>query len=158
MFFIISSLITFCIPVMLLFIPWCALLVQVLGCCTRKLKSSEYWLTIIALFMILLFEASRAPFEFFNFHHILTNEENGWVVGYVLPLKDFLPFGPFGESYKAVMKWGVYAPAMLHPLLYFTFSPEAKHGAGILFTRMYSWCCRSSSQDMDVAYKYVNRY
>ena len=151
MFYIISTLLTFCIPLILLFIPWWALLVQVCGCCTRKLRSSEFWLSIITLFMILFFEGSRAPFEFFNFHHILTNEENGWAVGSVLPLKDFLPLGPLGESYKAVMKWAVYAPALLHPLLYFTFSPEARHGVYILFTRMCSCCCRGSGADIEVA-------
>ena len=80
MFFIISTLVTFCIPVILLFIPWWALLVQVCGCCTRKLRASrsEFWLSIITIFMILFFEGSRAPFEFFNFYTILTDKENGW--------------------------------------------------------------------------------
>lgn len=151
MFYIISTLVTFCIPVILLFIPWWALLVQVCGCCTRKLRSSEFWLSIITLFMILFYEGSRAPFEFFNFHHILTNKDNGWNVGEVLPLADFLPLGPLGESYKAVMKWAVYAPALLHPLLYFTFSPEARHGVYILFTRMCSCCCSGAGQDIEVA-------
>jgi hypothetical protein len=155
MFYIISTLITFCIPVILLFIPWWALLVQVCGCCTRKLRSSEFWLSIITLFMILFYEGSRAPFEFFNFHHILTNKENGWTVSKVdediLPLADFLPLGPLGESYKAVMKWAVYAPALLHPLLYFTFSPEARHGVYILFMRMCSCCCSGSGQDVEIA-------
>lgn len=151
MFYIISTLITFCIPVILLFIPWWALLVQVCGCCTRKLRTSEFWLSIITLFMILFYEGSRAPFEFFNFHHILTSKDNGWTVGEVLPLADFLPLGPLGESYKAVMKWAVYAPALLHPLLYFTFSPEARHGVYILFTRMCSCCCRGSDADIEVA-------
>ncbi len=52
------------------------------------------------------------------------------------------PFaGLSGESYKAVMKWAVYAPSLLHPLLYFTFSPEARHGVYILFAR---WGRKSS--------------
>ena len=68
----------------------------------------------MTLFMILFYEASRAPFELFNFHHILTNLE----LGQTLPIAEFLPLA---ESYKAVMKWAVYAPALLHPLLYFTF-------------------------------------
>lgn len=143
-FYIASTLVTFCIPVILLFIPWWALLVQVFGCCTRKLRTSEFWLSIITLFMILFFEASRAPFELFNFHHILTT----WDVGKTLPLAPFLPLG---ESYKAVMKWAVYAPALLHPLLYFTFSPEARHGVYILFSRMCSCCCSKSGQDVEVA-------
>merc|ERR1712156_1100186 len=79
-FYIASTLVTFCIPVILLFIPWWALLVQVCGCCTRKLRASrsEFWLSIITIFMILFFEGSRAPFEFFNFYTILTDKENGW--------------------------------------------------------------------------------
>ena len=113
-FYIASTLVTFCLPVILLFIPWWALLVQICGCCTRKLRSSEFWLSLMTLFMILFYEASRAPFELFNFHHILTN----WELGQTLPIAEFLPLA---ESYKAVMKWAVYAPALLHPLLYFTF-------------------------------------
>ena len=35
-------------------------------------------------------------------------------------LDRFIP-GLDGESYKAVMKWAVYAPALLHPLVYFAF-------------------------------------
>jgi len=38
MFFIESTLLTFVTPVVLLFIPWWALLVQLFGCCTRKLR------------------------------------------------------------------------------------------------------------------------
>ena len=49
--------------------------------------------------------------------------------------QDELIPGLSGESYKAVMKWAVYAPSLLHPLLYFIFSPEARHGVYILFTR-----------------------
>lgn len=113
-FYIASTLVTFCLPVILLFIPWLALLVQICGCCTRKLRSSEFWLSLMTLFMILFYEASRAPFELFNFHHILTNLK----LGQTLPIAEFLPLA---ESYKAVMKWAVYAPALLHPLLYFTF-------------------------------------
>lgn len=146
-FYIASTLVTFCIPFILLFIPWWALLVQVCGCCTRKLRTSEFWLSIITIFMILFFEASRAPFELFNFHHILTQ----WGVTQPLLLKEFVDLPLGGEPYKAVMKWAVYAPALLHPLLYFTFSPEARHGAYILFSRMCSCCCNKSGQDVEVA-------
>ena len=143
-FYIGSTVLTFCLPVLLLFIPWWALLVQICACCTRKLRSSEFWLSLITLFMILFFEASRAPFELFNFHHILTtwNTEN-------FGLKPYLPITT--ESYKAVMKWAVYAPALLHPLLYFAFSPEARHGAYIMFSRCCSCCCSKSSPDVEVA-------
>lgn len=116
------------------------ILLQVCACCTRKLRSSEFWLSIITLFLILFWEASRAPFELFNFHHILTT-------GDILKLDTFLPLD---ESYKAVMKWAVYAPALLHPLLYFTFSPEARHGLCILFSRMCSCCCSKSASGDDV--------
>jgi hypothetical protein len=125
----------------LLFIPWWALLVQLCACCTRKLRSSEFWLSLITLFLILFYEASRAPFELFNFHHIITH----WNI---TQLDTFLPLA---ESYRAVMKWAVYAPALLHPLLYFTFSPEARHGAYILFSRCCSCCCSKSSPDVEVA-------
>ena len=72
-YYVISTLLTFVLPVILLFIPWWALLVQACGCCTRKLASSEFWLSIITLFLILFYEASRAPYELFNIHHIMTN-------------------------------------------------------------------------------------
>jgi hypothetical protein len=141
-FYIGSNLLSFCIPVILFFIPWWALLVQICACCTRKLRSSEFWLSLIVLFMILFYEASRAPFELFNIHHILTE----WKI---IDLDTFLPLG---ESYKAVMKWAVYAPALIHPLLYFTFSPEARHGVYILFSRCCSCCCnKSSGADVEVA-------
>lgn len=142
-FFITSTLVTFCIPVIMLFIPWMALLVQICGCCTRRLRSSEFWLSIITLFMVLFFEASRAPFELYNFHYILTN----WSKLGPLDPTDF----PEAESFKAVMKWAVYAPALLHPLLYFTFSPEARHGCCILFSRLCSCCCTKSGVDVEVA-------
>ena len=143
-FYIASNLVTFCIPVILLFIPWWALLVQICACCTRKLRSSEFWLSLITLFIILIFEASRAPFELFNFQHILSTWEATASYGFTVP-------GIDAESYKAVMKWAVYAPALLHPLLYFTFSPEARHGAYILFSRCCSCCCSKSSPDVEVA-------
>ena len=97
-----------------------AFCLQICGCCTRRLRSSEFWLSLITLFMVLFFEASRAPFELFNFHHILTTWSG---VGPIAPPAQF----PDTEVYKAVMKWAVYAPALLHPLLYFTFSPEARY-------------------------------
>lgn len=143
-FYIASTLFSFCIPVLLLFIPWWALLVQICACCTRKLRSSEFWLSLITLFLILFYEASRAPFELFNFHYILKTWD-------VIKLEEIDNVLPLAESYKAVMKWAVYAPALLHPLLYFTFSPEARHGAYILFSRCCSCCCSKSSPDVEVA-------
>lgn len=143
-FYIMSTLLTFLLPVVLLFLPWWALFVQICACCTRKLPKSEFWLSIITLFMILFFEASRAPFELWNAHHIATSWPN------VGPFSTFIP-GLDGESYKAVMKWAVYAPALLHPFLYFAFSPEARHGCYILFTRMCSCCCSKSSEDAEAA-------
>lgn len=139
-FYIASTIVTFCIPVLLLILPWFALFVQVCACCTRKLRNSEFWLSIITLFLILIWEASRAPFELYNFHHILTT----WKWDPLLPLNTFLPLK---ESYKAVMKWAVFAPALVHPLVYFMFSPEARHGVYILFTRMCSCCCTKSASD-----------
>jgi len=145
-FYITSNLVTFCLPVLLLFVPWWALLVQICACCTRKLRSSEFWLSLITLFMILFFEASRAPFELYNFHHILTN---GWNAETFASLSQIPNIDT--EAYKAVMKWAVYAPALLHPLLYFAFSPEARHGAYIMFSRCCSCCCSKSSPDVEVA-------
>lgn len=83
-FYIASNLVTFSLPVIMLLLPWWALLVQICGCCTRKLRSSEFWLSLITLFMILFYEASRAPFELFNFQYILTNWD-------ILPVDEFLP-------------------------------------------------------------------
>lgn len=120
--------------------------VQACACCTRKLRSSEFWLSIITVFMILVFEASRAPFELWNFHHILTQWDElkgNFATPPIIP-------GIDGESYRAVMKWAVYAPALVHPFLYFMFSPEARHGVYILFSRMCSCCC-SKSSDVEVA-------
>jgi len=145
-FYITSTLVTFCIPVLLLFIPWWALFVQICACCTRKLRSSEFWLSLITVFLILFYEASRAPFEMFNFYYILKT----WGIT-TLDLDEYLPLPINTEPYKAVMKWAVYAPALLHPLLYFTFSPEARHGAYILFSRCCSCCCSKSSPDVEVA-------
>ena len=150
-YYVLSTLLTFVLPVILLFIPWWALLVQVFGCCTRKLGSSEFWLSIITLFLILFYEASRAPYELFNLHHIMTNWE---VKSGLLPFESFtagfIP-GLDAESYKAVMKWAVYAPALLHPLVYFAFSPEARHGVYILFRRCCSCCCSKSGDDVEMA-------
>jgi hypothetical protein len=146
-FYFASTLVTFVGPFILLFIPWCALLVQACGCCTRKLPSSEFWLSIITLFMILFFEAARAPYELFNFHLLLTRWglfDLGSDGEYIIP-------GIDGESYKAVMKWCLYAPSFLNPMLYFTFSPEARHGVYILFRKMCSCCCSKSTDDVEVA-------
>ena len=49
------------------------------------------------------------------------------------------------------MKWAVYAPALLHPLLYFTFSPEARHGVFVLFRKCCSCCCSKSGDDAEMA-------
>ena len=45
------------------------------GCLT--IRRYDLWLSIITLFLILVFEASRAPFELFNIHHVLTNWNMG---------------------------------------------------------------------------------
>jgi len=138
-----SFLLTFLLPVILLFLPWCALLVQSASCCTRKLRRYDLWLSIIALFLILVFEASRAPFELFNIHHVLTN----WNIG-IFPIQEFLP-GVLGESYLAVMKWAVYAPTLLHPILYFCFCADARHGLVILFRRLCVCCLTKSGADIE---------
>lgn len=143
-FYLASFILTFLIPVILLVIPWFALLVQAAGCCTRRLRSSDFWLSLITLFLILVFEASRAPFELFNIHYVLTNWEGG-----IFPLDKFLELET--ESYKAVMKWAVYAPAMVHPLLYFTFSADARHGVRILFGRLCACCFSKSGDDVEAA-------
>jgi len=83
------------------------------------------------------FLSPRAPIELFNFHHILTTWE--WDL---IKQEHFLPLK---ESYKAVMKWAIFAPALVNPLVYFMFSPEARHGISILFERMCSCCCNNSS-------------
>lgn len=144
-FFMASFVLTFLLPVILLVIPWFALLIQAAGCCTRRLRSSDFWLSLITLFLILIFEASRAPFELFNIHYVLTNAE----LPSFLPLDSFLDLDT--ESYKAVMKWAVYAPAMLHPLLYFAFCPDARHGVRILFGRLCACCCTKSGDDVEAA-------
>ncbi|XP_040581083.1 neuropeptide receptor 22 isoform X2 [Lepeophtheirus salmonis] len=137
-FYMASSQLTFCIPVVLLVVPWFALLVQICSCCTRKLNKSELWLSVITLLLIILWEISRAPLKLFNIHHILTSWE-------ITKLTPFLP--PVNtEIYRALMKWAIYAPAAIHPLIYFAFSPEVRHGAYILFSRCCSCCCSSSSK------------
>ncbi|CAB4059304.1 unnamed protein product [Lepeophtheirus salmonis] len=119
-------------------VPWFALLVQICSCCTRKLNKSELWLSVITLLLIILWEISRAPLKLFNIHHILTSWE-------ITKLTPFLP--PVNtEIYRALMKWAIYAPAAIHPLIYFAFSPEVRHGAYILFSRCCSCCCSSSSK------------
>ena len=143
-FYLASFLFTFVLPVVLLIIPWFALFIQSAGCCTRRLRSSDFWLSLITLFLILIFEASRAPFELFNVHYALTN----WSPVAWLPLDSFIPLG---ESYIAVMKWAVYAPAMLHPLLYFTFCADARHGVRILFGRLCACCYSKSGDDCEAA-------
>jgi len=143
-FYFTSFIVTFLLPVILLFIPWWALLVQITACCTKKLRSQEFWLSLITLFLILIFEASRAPFELFNIHYVLTN----WEIGPLLPIKEFIPFG---ESYKAVMKWAVYAPALLHPIIYLTFCPDARHGIRILFCRLCACCLSKSGSDVEAS-------
>ena len=146
-FFFASFVLTFLLPVILLVIPWFALLIQAAGCCTRRLRSSDFWLSLITLFLILIFEASRAPFELFNIHYVLTNWSSG--EGGLFPLPPFLELET--ESYKAVMKWAVYAPAMIHPLLYFAFSADARHGVRILFGRLCACCCTKSGDDVEAA-------
>jgi len=92
-------------------------------------RSSECWLSLITLFLILIYEGSRAPFELWNIHHFFSSP-NG-----LLTFEPFIP-GLSGEPYKLVMKWAVYAPCLLHPFIYFLFSPEARHGVYILFSRL----------------------
>ena len=94
-YYVLSTVLTFVLPVILLFIPWWALLVQACGCCTRKLGSSEFWLSIITLFLVLFYEASRAPYELFNIHHIMTN----WKVESGLVPLDLEPFIPGKQAF-----------------------------------------------------------
>ena len=44
------------------------------------------------------------------------------------------------------MKWAVYAPGMVHSILYFTFCADARLGVRILFGRLGA-CCYSKSGD-----------
>lgn len=141
-FYFASFVLTFVVPVVLLFIPWWALLVQAAGCCTRKLRNNDFWLSLIGLCLVLVFEASRAPFELFNVQYALAN----WKFGEWLPIKEFVELG---ESYKAVMKWAVYAPALLHPLIYFCLCADARHGLAILFRRLCPCCVAKSSGDIE---------
>jgi len=143
-FYITSFVLTFLVPAILLFIPWWALLVQSMACCTKKLRSPDFWLSLVVIFLILIFEASRAPFELYNVHYVLTN----WKIGSILPLE---PCIVFGESYKAVMKWAVYAPAMLNPIVYLIFCPDARHGIYILFSRLCSCCSSKSGSDPEAS-------
>jgi len=143
-FYTTSFVVTFLVPAILLFIPWWALLVQIMACCTKKLRSPDFWLSLVVIFLILIFSASRAPFELYNVHYVLTN----WKIGSALPLKAFLVFG---ESYKAVMKWAVYAPAMLNPIVYLIFCPDARHGIYILFSRLCSCCSSKSGSDPEAS-------
>jgi len=143
-FYLASFLLTFILPLILLVIPWFALLIQSAGCCTRRLRSSDFWLSLITIFLILIFEASRAPFELFNIQYVLTN----WTAGTLLPIDEIIPLG---ESYIAVMKWAVYAPVMVHPFLYFTFCADARHGVRILFGRLCACCYSKSGDDCEAA-------
>jgi hypothetical protein len=142
-FYVASFILTFLLPVILLFIPWWALLVQISACCTKKLRSQEFWLSLITIFLILIFEASRAPFELYNIHYVLTK----WDIG-PLPIGEFIQFG---ESYLAVMKWAVYAPVMINPIIYLTFCPDARHGIYILFSRLCSCCTAKSGSDPEAS-------
>jgi hypothetical protein len=54
-----------------------------------------------------------------------------------------------GESYIAVMKWAVYAPTLLHPILYFCFCADARHGLVILFRRLCACCLTKSGADIE---------
>ena len=63
-------------------------------------------------------------------------------------VQEFLP-GVLGESYIAVMKWAVYAPTLLHPILYFCFCADARHGLAILFRRLCSCCLTKSGADIE---------
>jgi hypothetical protein len=65
-----------------------------------------------------------------------------------LPLDSFIPMG---ESYIAVMKRGIFAAAMVHPLLYFTFCADARHGVRILFGRLCACCYSKSGDDCEAA-------
>ena len=143
-FYLASFLFTFVLPLVLLVIPWFALVIQSAGCCTRRLRSSDFWLSLITIFLILIFEASRAPFELFNVQYVLTN----WELESLLPIQEILPLG---ESYIAVMKWAVYAPAMVHPILYFTFCADARHGVRILFGRLCACCYSKAGDDIETA-------
>jgi len=147
-FYLASFLFTFLLPLVLLVIPWFSLFIQSAGCCTRRLRSSDFWLSLITLFLILIFETSRAPFELFNIQYVLTEWGKETGAGVFLPIEKFLPFG---ESYIAVMKWAVYAPTMVHPLLYFIFSADARHGVRILFGRLCACCYSRSSEDCEAA-------
>eukprot|EP00096_Caligus_rogercresseyi_P008141 TRINITY_DN2652_c0_g1_i3.p1 TRINITY_DN2652_c0_g1~~TRINITY_DN2652_c0_g1_i3.p1 ORF type:complete len:470 (-),score=88.61 TRINITY_DN2652_c0_g1_i3:1826-3235(-) len=132
-FYLMASQLTFIIPVVLLIFPWFAILIQICSCCTRKLNKSELWLSVITLFLIIIWEVSRAPLKLFNIHHLLTNWE-------VANLEPFLPFVNT-QIYRALMKWAVFAPSAIHPLIYLMFSPEIRHGAYLLFSHCCPCCC-----------------
>ena len=107
------SLTTFLLPTLLLLITWLFLLLQSAGFCSRRpqLRSADLSLSLITLLLIPLFVVSRGPIELFNLQLFLANFSSVEIFS-------------FGEFYRAVMKWAVFAPAMLHPLLYFTLRSD----------------------------------
>ena len=104
---LVFSLTTFILPTILLLIPSAFLFLQSAGVAARRLESHDRSLSLITFCLIPVFVVSRAPAELFNLQ-LLVN----WRTEV------------FGDFYVALMKYAVFAPAMIHPLLYFTLSSD----------------------------------
>ncbi len=74
------------------------------------IRRYDLWLSIIALFLILVFEASRAPFELFNIHHVLTN----WNIG-IFPIQ---VLKRFNLQFYTIIWYGVRYPKFIWTPVY----------------------------------------
>ena len=84
----------------------------------RCIESRRYdlWLSIITLFLILVFEASRAPFELFNIHHVLTN----WNIG-LFPIQVIIfsyLFNSLNMKFQKIIEIHIFIIILLTPHIF----------------------------------------
>lgn len=119
-----NTLASFWAPMVLLIVPWMGLLAQVIGggCCMDKylLPAKDFRLALIAILAVVVYEASYAFLALFDLQLLLTSPPE-----HALTVQ---PFINFGLSWRAVMKWAIFLPSAVNPILFLIFSADAQNG------------------------------
>jgi len=114
-----ATLATFWLPMALMVVPWFGLLVQASGLFNqRQLKTRAFRMSLVVVLMVVVYEGCHVWLATYDLHSLLTTSV-GVVTHHPFLLRPFLRFG---QSWLVVMKWSIFLPSALNPLLYLLFS------------------------------------
>jgi len=144
-----NTIATFWMPMALMVVPWFGLLVQASGFFGSQLKTRAFRMSLIVVLMVVVYEGSHVWLATYDLHALLTTS-----VG-VATHHPFLlrPFLRFGQSWLVVMKWSIFLPSALNPILYLLFSADVQAGLHAFCRKICPCCKRKSRNDSETTRK-----